>query len=390
MSTDRGRLTVGRLFGVPVHVHPSWLVLFVLIVISLTQLMFAPELGGRVEWYVPWLLGTVAAVGLFASLLAHELCHSLVARRLGMPVSGITLFIFGGVSQLGDEPPTAAAEFMMAAVGPLSSLLIGSAFLALWLPSRLLGWSPSVQALLRCLFYVNFFLAGFNTLPAFPLDGGRILRSVLWGVTGDLRLATQVAARIGSFFAFGMMTLGLLGLLTGAGIGAAWPLVLGFFLRLGARSSLRMVMMRESLAGLPVRRLMNTGVVSVPRGLDVQTFVESCVFGHLLDQYPVVDEAGHVVGLVRARAPKNVPRADWATTSVGALMEGLTQGAVLHPDADAARALALLSQQQEGTLLVVEDGKPIGTLGLRDLLRFLALTAELGPQAAPPRALPPG
>ncbi|MHC4789075.1 MAG: M50 family metallopeptidase, partial [Planctomycetota bacterium] len=183
--------TLFRLFGLPIKAKLSWLFLVALVVWTLAQRYFPQELGEGLAWYAYWGLGVVGAAGLFASLIAHELCHSIVARSTGMRVSGITLFLFGGVSQLEEEPPTAGTEFLMAVVGPLSSVVIGVAFLVLWIFANSFGWSRPVLALVKYLFFINFLLAAFNSLPAFPLDGGRVLRSILWAFTGDLRLATH-------------------------------------------------------------------------------------------------------------------------------------------------------------------------------------------------------
>jgi len=194
---------------------------------------------------VYWGLGFVATMGLFASLIVHELCHCLVARYTGVSVAGITLFIFGGVSQLEGEPPTAPAEFFMAIAGPASSIALGCFFLAFWLVASALGWSPLVWSVAQLLFFMNFALAAFNSLPAFPLDGGRVLRSLLWSVSNDLAIATRIAAHVGTFFATGLMMLGLFSLFKHALVQGLWFLVLGYFLRRAALGSLLMLIERQ-------------------------------------------------------------------------------------------------------------------------------------------------
>ncbi|MGD2175744.1 MAG: site-2 protease family protein [Candidatus Brocadiaceae bacterium] len=374
--------TLFRLFGLPIKANLSWLFLVALVWVSLALGYFPGEYGfgpGR-PWFIYWLYGLVGATGLFASLIAHEMCHSLVARATGMPVAGITLFIFGGVSQLRDEPPTAGAEFLMAVVGPLSSVLIGTIFGVLWFLARSRGWGDGPRALILYLFIVNFALAGFNSLPAFPLDGGRVVRSVLWGITDDLRFATHVAATVGSFFGFGLIALGLIGLFYGAGFAALWAVVLGFFLRQAARGSLQMVVLRQHLEGERVSDFMTTNVVTVPRDLDVQEFVDRYVFHHRFTCYPVVDREGNVLGIVSARAPRELESEDWSRTTVGELMQELDETMTLDPDVDAVDALSLLRQREESRGIVVEDGKPVGILSLRDLLQFLALKIDLEPR----------
>ncbi len=375
--------TLFHLFGIPIKASLSWLFLVALVLATLSIGWFPDSrwgVGPGRPWYVYWGLGLAGTIGLFASLIVHELCHSLVARRTGMPVGGITLFIFGGVSELQDEPPTAFSEFFMAIVGPLSSVLIAVVLLALWLVGKGLGWSAAAQSLLQYLWHINFLLAAFNSLPAFPLDGGRVVRSILWGLSGDLRTATNIAANIGSFFGFGLICLGIFALFQGWMIPGLWAMVLGFFLRQAAQSSLRMVIMRQHLEGERIRDFMTTDLVTVPRDLDLQEFVDSYVFHHRFNYYPVVDEEGVIVGLVSARAPRDVPRGEWAQTAVGQVQTPLEETMVLDPDADAVEALALLRNRDESQAIVVEEGEPVGTITLRDLLQFLALKIDLEPR----------
>ena len=374
--------TLFRLFGLPIRANASWLFLVALVVASLAQGYFPGKLGPRHPWYVYWGMASLGAALLFASLLAHELCHSLVARATGMPVSGITLFIFGGVSQLEEEPATAWTEFLMAAVGPLSSVVLGIGFFVLWLAGFLASWPAAVLALLSYLSFINFLLATFNSVPAFPLDGGRVLRSVLWGITGDLRLATHVAARIGSLAGFGLIVMGAMLVLTGGSspFAGIWLAVIGFFLRQAAAGSLQMVVMRESLRGESVWALTGPGVVTVSRATDLRRFVDDYVFGHRLTHYPVVDEAGQLVGLVSARAPGRVPRSEWPYVAVGEVMTPVTPDMVISADMDAADALPALRRLEGQPAVVVADGRPVGLIGFEDLLRFLALKTQLGPR----------
>ncbi len=373
--------TLFRLFGLPIKANLSWLLLVGLVLLSLALGYFPQSLGEGKPWHVYWGLAALGTVGLFASLIAHELCHSLVARSTGMPVEGITLFIFGGVSQLSDEPPTAQAEFFMAVVGPLSSVVIGAGFLVLWVVGSAIGWSEAPLSLLRYLFFINFALAAFNSLPAFPLDGGRVVRSVLWGVTDNLRAATNVAANIGSFFGIGMIVLGLFALFKGYPLPGLWFLVLGFFLRQAALGSLRMVIIRQQLEGEKVRDFMTTDVVTVPEEMNVQEFVDNYVFHHRFSYYPVVDEDDYLVGMISARAPRGIDAEQWSETSVAGLMNDVEESMVLEPDADAVDALAGLRKKEENRAVIVEKGKPVGILSLRDLLQFLALKIDLEPRA---------
>lgn len=377
--------TLFKLFGVPIKANVSWLFLVALVVVTLAKGYFPPRLGPGLPWHVYWGLALVGAMALFASLIVHELSHSLVARSTGMSVSGITLFIFGGVSQLEDEPPTAASEFFMAVVGPLSSVVLGIAFLVIWLVGAYLQWSAAALALLGYLSFINFLLAAFNSLPAFPLDGGRVLRSILWGVTADLRLATHVAVQIGSIFGLGLIMFGIFLLLHRVVISGMWLMVVGFFLRQAALGSLQMVIMREHLEGEKVRRFMTTDLVTVGRDMSVQEFVDGYVFHHRFNYYPVVDEQGLLVGLVSARAPRAVEQGRWPHTAVGSVMSPTEPSMILDPDTDAVDALSALRLRDERRVVIVQNGRPVGIVSLRDLLGFLALKIDLEPRRRPVR-----
>ncbi len=372
--------TLFRLFGLPIKADLSWLFLVGLVILSLAEGYFPSKLGLKQQWYVYWGLAVLGAIALFASLIVHELCHSLVARKTGMPVSGITLFIFGGVSQLEDEPPTALTEFFMAIVGPLSSVVLGVVFLVVWLVGTQLHWSLAFRALVGYLSFINFLLAAFNMLPAFPLDGGRVLRSILWGITSSMRTATNVAVQIGSLFGLGMIIVGVIELFYGQVIEGIWLAVIGFFLRQAAMGSLQMVVMRQQLSGDKVRRFMTTDVVTVPLDMTVQTFVDNFVFHHRFNYYPVVDANGTFVGLLSARAPRSVQTDQWPVTPVSSVMTPADPSMTLDPETDAVDALSMLRVRPEHRAVVVQDNRPIGIVSLRDLLAFLALKIDLEPR----------
>jgi Zn-dependent protease/CBS domain-containing protein len=377
--------TLFRLFGLPIKANVSWLFLVALIMFSLAEFWFPDQfyrahVEGTQTTY--WALALIGTVGLFASLIIHEMCHSLVARSTGMPVAGITLFIFGGVSQLQDEPPTAGAEFFMAVVGPLSSVLIGGVMFVAYLIGKHAHWGIAAESVVLYLAVINVILAAFNSLPAFPLDGGRVLRSIVWGISGDLQVATQVAVTIGSGLGFLMIFAGLalMFMVRGEFLGGLWLLVIGFFVRQAALSNLQMVQMREYLEGETVRRFMTTDVVTVHRDLNLQRFVDELVFHHRFNYYPVVDEAGALIGVVSARAPRQVGQHEWGVTSVGDVMQALDESMTIGPDDDAVEALGSLRRREESRLVVVENGRPIGIVSLRDLLSFLALKIDLEPR----------
>lgn len=377
----RNNRTFFRIFGFPIRIHPSWLLLVGLIVYSLAGRdgVFRSLLDGQpVSEVTYWVLGVLGALGLFSSLIAHELCHSLVARRTGIPVRGITLFIFGGVSELGDMPATPASEFFMAVVGPLSSLAIGGLFAVLWMVGRLLGLPAAVRALLGYLVLVNGMLALFNSIPAFPLDGGRIVRSVLWGVSGNLRAATRTAAWIGSAFGILLIAGGMMFIFIGGTIAGVWLVFIGFFLGQAARGSLQRTIMREDLIGEHVGHFMQPRPVTVRPDLSLRGFVDEYVLPYHFAMFPVVDEEGRLIGVIGSRDPARWSRAGWDAITVGDVMSEADRAFVLSPETPAPEAFARLAGEQGRRLIVVANNRPVGIVSLRDLLDFLALKAELG------------
>jgi len=376
--------TLFRILGIPIKMNPSWLLLFALILFSLSSEhgLFRQWLQGeQVGAAVYWVLGLIGAAGLFASLIAHELAHSVVARYTGVPVRGITLFVFGGVSELAEEPPTAVAEFLMAVVGPLSSVLIGAMFVAAYAAGELVfSWPATVNVVLRYLGTVNFLLAVFNSLPAFPLDGGRVVRSILWGVTGSLRTATSIAARIGSAFGLLMVIGGVLTVFAGSALGGIWFIFIGFFLRQAAAASFEQVRMRQTLSGEVVGRFMTANPVTVRPDVTLRHFVDQYVLPHHFTVFPVVDEAGRLVGTVNARDPAHVDQSEWDMATVSRLMREASPDIRVDADMDAVEALARLRGEAGRRLIVVEHDRPVGIISLRDLLDFLALKIDLGPR----------
>ncbi len=379
MANKSREHTLFRLFGLPIKVSPSWFVLLTLIVVSLAVGYFPAQIGSQGPWQLYWGLAAVGAVGLFASLIVHEMCHSLVARATGMPVAGITLFIFGGVSQLEDEPRTPLSEFVMAIVGPLSSFLIGLGLMAAWFTGGFADWPAAVQALLKYLWIINLALAAFNSLPAFPLDGGRVLRSVVWTITQDLTLATRIAAKVGSVFGILLILLGAFIVLNSPGIplGGIWFVIIGFFVRRAATGSVQMVLMREHLAGRTVAELMTHQPVTVPRDMSLREFVDEVVFRYRFSHYPVVDGDGRFAGLVSARAPRRVDSRRWPYVSVGQVALPPDQSLKLRPDRDAVSALSALSDPEGGPAVVLRLRMPVGVLTQGDVLDFLALSKDL-------------
>jgi Zn-dependent protease/CBS domain-containing protein len=365
-----------RLFGFEVRADLSWLVLAALITWSLAAGVFPTYIKGLTT-VTYWWMGVVGTLALFASIILHELSHSLVARSHGLPMKGITLFIFGGVAQMEEEPPSPGTEFLMAIAGPVASIVVGGACLGLGALGSGLRWPIPALGVIDYLGWINLVLAGFNLLPAFPLDGGRVLRSILWKVKSDLRWATRIASMAGSGFGFLLIFLGVVSMFRGALIGGLWWLLIGMFLNSAAQMSYRQLLTRRALEGEPVSRFMRRDPVTVPRSISIQELVDEYIYTHHYKMFPVVD-GERLVGCVTTAEVKAVPRDEWARHTVGEIAQPCTEDNTLHPDADATHALALMHQSGLSRVLITEDGHLAGVLSLKDLMRFMALKLDLG------------
>jgi len=369
------RVTLFRLFGFEIRIDWSWLIIAVLITWSLAQGVFPTYYEGLAA-SAYWWMGVAGALGLFASVVAHELSHSLVARRFGLTMRGITLFIFGGVAEMEEEPQNAKAEFWMAVAGPAMSVLVGLAFYGLSLWSRSAGWPVPLAEVIAYLWPINLVLAAFNLLPAFPLDGGRVLRSVLWARTGRLQRATRIASVIGSGFGFALIGLGVFFAVRGDVFGGIWWALIGLFLRGASQVSYQRLLARRALQGEPVRRFMKPDPVTVPSFISVEQFVEETVYRHHFQMYPIIDE-GKFSGCITTRDVKAIPRHEWAQHTVRELAGTCSVDNTISPDADATEALARMTRTGTSRLMVVQGDALVGILTLKDLLQFFALKVDL-------------
>jgi len=368
-------IRVFKLFGFEVRIDASWLLLAVLVILSLTGGYFPFRYENLGTWqYV--IMGIVGSIGLFASIVFHELSHSLVARRFGTPMKGITLFIFGGVAQMEEESRSPKAEFYMAIAGPIPSLVIAGACYALTAAAEAAAAPVLVTGVLRYLAWINMIVAFFNLLPAFPMDGGRVLRAILWGRTKDVRRATRIASKIGGAFGIVLIILGIFSLLAGNLVGGLWWCLIGIFLRSIAQSSYRQVLVRETLMGEPVRRFMKEDPITVSRNVTVKDLVENYMYRHHYQMFPVVTD-GELEGCVTTEEVKSVPRSEWDTTRVADLVMDCSECNTIGPQTDATEALAAMSKSGNTRLMVVENGKLLGVVVLKDLFSFLAMKLEL-------------
>ena len=359
-----------RILGVPINVDASWFLILALLTWNLITLIGAatPDLPAAAHW----LLGLATALGFFACLVLHELGHALAARTVGVPIRGITLFLFGGVAEMGDEPPSAGSEFFVAVAGPAVSAALAGLF---WLSALLLE-VPAVAVPLRFLAGINAVVLLFNLVPAFPLDGGRVLRSALWAALGDLRRATYWASLSGVGFACALIGLGVLCLLGGAAFQGLWLCLIGMFLYSAARGSYQQVLVRQALRGEPVSRFMHRSPILVPPDLDLRRFVEDYVYRYHRKLFPVATD-GRLAGVIGTQDLPKFPREEWGKRTVAEAMRPDVDALSISPAADALDALGMMQRTGSSRLLVREGDRLVGIVSLKDLLRFLNLKLEL-------------
>jgi Zn-dependent protease/CBS domain-containing protein len=370
---------LGRIAGIRIGVNWSWLIVFALIVWSLAVAVFPSQNPGFSDGeYV--VLAVVAALLFFASLLLHELGHALQARRDGLEIEGINLWLFGGVAQFKGGFPSAGAEFRIAIAGPLVSLAIGVLCVLI---AAFAGLPNAVDGVVAWLGFTNLILLAFNLLPALPLDGGRVLRSALWYFRGDLRWATWVAAGIGRAFGFLFIGLGVFMLIVEGAFSGAWLAFIGWFLLQAASAEARYVATKQALDGLRVRDLMTRQPVTVDAGVSLGQFMDDVARGQRFTTYPVLEQ-GRPIGLLAFRSVASVPRDEWNARRVRDAMLPRTDVPLLTEDESAIDALAELSTSPVNRGLVVEDGRLAGLLSITDLARAL----EVGRPARPVRARP--
>jgi len=365
---------VGSILGFEIRIDMSWFVILMLILWSFSRGVFPARYPGQSpEVYLA--MGFVGAILFFASLLAHELSHSLVARAKGIPVEGITLFIFGGIARTTREAEKPVDEFVIAGVGPLTSLGIGALFGAFWRIGLLLGVTPAVTTVAGYLAFLNVALAIFNLMPGFPLDGGRLFRSIVWRVTGDFTTATRWASTGGKTLGFMLIGLGVLQLFGGATLGGVWFIFIGWFLHNAAVMSLRQHLVRSLLDGVFASEMMSPDPEVVPPSLTLEELVESHFLVMRHQAFPVV-EGGRPVGLVTLQHVKGVPRDSWRSRRVRDVMRDVSELTV-GPRDSMTHALEQMEVASERRVLVVDDDRLVGIISGSDVTTWLQRNAEL-------------
>lgn len=364
-----GSWRLGRLFGVTLRIDYSWVLIFGLVTWSLAGTLFPQRYPNWPQWQY-WTVGLMTSILFFASVVAHELAHSAVARMSGVEVQSITLFILGGVARIVDEPDEAVTEFNIAIVGPLSSLALAGLFYIIFLIVQ--GISTPLAAGARYLAGINATLAIFNLLPGFPLDGGRVLRAALWSFTDNLRRATQWASLTGQAIAFTLIFIGLLLTLRG-GLDGLWFVFIGWFLQDAARTAYQQVVVREMLQDVPVSRLMSRSYHAIGPDLTLDQVVNQYVLGRDDHAFPVID-GGKLAGIICLHDIRGVPSEQRSYMIVRQAMS--TELHTVQAQDNAAQALNLLTARQVRQLPVMEAGRLVGMVRRSDILRFLRFQTE--------------
>ena len=369
----RHTIPIGRIFGIPIDLDYSWFLIAVLLTWLLAVNYFPAELkGGTSAEY--WLMGAVTAVLFFVSIVVHELAHSLVAIRFKIPVHRITLFVFGGVSQIAGEPPSAGAEFLIAVVGPLTSFALAALFYSL--EPLFVNIAPAL-AVAKYLALINGILGLFNLVPGFPLDGGRVFRAIVWGVNKNFRRATLIAASSGRFFGFLFIFAGVWQALRGNVVNGLWTAFIGWFLESAAGAQVQQLMVQGLLVGHKVSEVMGDACIRVPGDISLQKLVDQEVLAHGRRCF-LVDGGERGVGLLTLHDLKEIPRPSWTTTSAAQAMVPIEKLSSIDPSAELWTAMEKMGRDGINQMPVMRGNNLVGMLSRGDIVKYLQTLQQVG------------
>ncbi len=372
MAMNKRTISIGRIFGIPIGLDESWFLVFVFYTWILAVSFYPAEFK---NWPAAeyWIMGALTSILLFGCVVLHEVGHSLVAQRFEIKVRGITLFIFGGVSQIEGEPTSAKAEFWISITGPLVSLGLAIFF---WLIQPVVANSAPLHAMVKYLALTNGGLALFNLIPGYPLDGGRIFRAVVWKITNSMQRATVIAAEVGRFIGFLFILLGVWQTFRGDFIDGLWIAFIGWFLESTALSQLQQQTAHDMLAGHKVSEAMRQGYASVRDDETLQQVIDEQILGNSQRCF-IVERENTAIGLLTLHKVKEVPREQWATTKVGQVMIPMKDVKVVRSDSELSAALEEMDRDGVNQLPVMDDGHCTGMLSREDLIGILRTRREL-------------
>lgn len=366
---------LGKIFGIEIYISYSWFFIFLLVTVMLTFAIFPQTYPGH-SLNTNLILGIFTSVLFFGSLLFHELTHSFIANLNKIPIKKITLFIFGGMAQMSEEPQDPSSEFKMAVAGPLSSMFLAGLFFIFYILMRSGGFPSEFFAPFEWLWQINLLLAIFNLAPGFPLDGGRVFRSILWMAMKDQERATNIASKTGQGFAFILMGLGFF-LFIGGNIGGIWLILIGWFLNQSASASYQQLILQHTLQDMKVSDIMSTDVKTVNPDIDIESLVNDYFLRYKFGRFPVAKD-GDLMGIVTLHDIKEVPRVKWPTTTTGEVVETLDDPMFVRADDKAIKALIKMAEEDIGHLLVVgEDNHLDGIITRADIIRLIRIRSEL-------------
>ena len=367
-SLTQGSWKIATIMGIPMRVHFSWFIVFGLITWSLSTHYF-PKAAPDLPVAAYWIKGTLASLLLFASVAFHELSHSYIAKKYHVSITSITLFIFGGVSQMKGEPPHPKAEFRIAIAGPISSFLLSAFFFLI-----AINTSGGPRALFSYLAQINFILGAFNLIPGFPMDGGRILRAALWSRTKDYFSATQKAANFGQRIALFFLLFGLFLIFTGSS-GGLWLMLIGWFLYMAAQSSQQQATLQEALSIIKVKNVMARDIVTVNSSIPIDEAVDKYFLRYGYGGFPVMDD-GKFLGIITLKEIKNVPREDWSKVKVSDVLVPHDKKWEISPDSDVMGSLELMIKEDKGRIIVMENDKIVGLITRNGIARYLQIKGK--------------
>jgi Zn-dependent protease/CBS domain-containing protein len=371
----KGSFRIGKIMGIEIEVNASWFIIFALVTYTLAVGYF-PYYYPAFDSATRWLSSSVIALLFFASVLLHELSHSLVSIKLGMPVKKITLFIFGGIAQIEQEPDDPVKELKMAVAGPGMSLLLSVLFFGLSKLLALMNGPQAAVASLSYLFTINLTLAIFNLVPAFPMDGGRVLRALIWRFSGNLQKATRISSAMGSAFGYLLIAFGIYLLLNGDLVNGVWLLLIGWFINQMSKESYQSMMLSDMFDKIKVREFMTDKVVTVDRSISVQELVEGYFYKYKFAVFPVSQD-GRITGIVSASSVKLLEPAARTQTSVGSIATPLSDKLVVSPEDAVSKAMAKLSSNGVGRVLVMEQENLLGIVSNTDILNYLWIKNQI-------------
>ena len=373
---SRSSLKIFKVYGIEVRIDYSWFIIFALVAYLFGFTYFPWVLAETAKWLIA-VITLVTAVLFFLSILIHEISHSIVSIRSGIPVRSITLFVFGGIAQIEKEPDTPSKELIISLAGPFASFFLAIIFGTVWLLGRFI---PEISEPAKYLTFINIALGAFNLLPGFPLDGGRVLRSIIWRSTKNFEKATIIATNIGKAIGFAIIAVGIFYIFRGAFFNGIWLMLIGWFLQSTAAQSHAQILMQKSLKGVKVKDIINTDVLSVPGDTSVRDLIDNYFMKYKFSKFPVIDNLNdeNYLGIISLNDIKALPRDKWETTKISEVVNVFIDEDRVEPGMELYDAIKKMGEGSISALVTVKDGKITGILTNTDIMQYIKFKSQLG------------